>query len=426
MINFTNCKEELNNYKGSEKKKTLIYDGKKYLVKFPDPIREKNKNISYINNAFSEYIGSNIFKMVGFPTQNTIIGVYKYNEKEKIVCACEDFTNSNKVLYEFENLALSTNPDKKIETELTDILNVLDENNIINIPKIREKFWDMFVIDSLIGNTDRHNGNWGFLVDIKTNKIEFAPIYDCGSCLNPMIDDDEIKKLQDNDIKNLAINCYSCLKENSKKINYMTYIKECKNEECNKAILRVFKNIKIDEINKQYEEVNQQILELAQQGLDTTYIGGELAWPVPGYTRITSKYAMRVHPITGQYKLHTGVDIGAPMGANFVAANDGVVVKAGPNTAYGNMVIIDHGGGISTLYAHGSEILVEVGQTVKRGDAILKVGSTGYSTGPHAHFEVRINGVTTDPLPYITNGVVPGQSNTEENSNIVDNANTTN
>ena len=194
--------------------------------------------------------------MVGFPTQNTIIGVYKYNEKEKIVCACEDFTNSNKVLYEFENLALSTNPDKKIETELTDILNVLDENNIINIPKIKEKFWDMFVIDSLIGNTDRHNGNWGFLVDIKTNKIEFAPIYDCGSCLNPMIDDDEIKKLQDNDIKNLAINCYSCLKENGKKINYMTYIKECKNEECNKAILRVFKNIKIDEINKFIDEIS--------------------------------------------------------------------------------------------------------------------------------------------------------------------------
>lgn len=250
MINFTNCKEKLNNYKGSEKKKTLIYENKKYLVKFPDPIREKNKNISYINNAFSEYIGSNIFKIVGFPTQNTILGIYKYNEKEKIVCACEDFTDSNKTLYEFENLALSTNPDKKIETELSDILNVLDENKIIYSTKIKEKFWDMFIIDALIGNTDRHNGNWGFLVDNKTNKIEFAPIYDCGSCLNPMIDDDEIKKLQDNDIKNLAINCYSCLKENGKKINYMTYIKECKNEECNKAILRVFKNIKIDEINK--------------------------------------------------------------------------------------------------------------------------------------------------------------------------------
>lgn len=181
---------------------------------------------------------------------------------------------------------------------------------------------------------------------------------------------------------------------------------------------------KIDEINQQYEIVNQQILALSQQGIDTEYIGGELAWPVPGYTRITSKYAMRVHPITGQYKLHTGVDIGAPMGANFVAANDGTVVKAGMNAAYGNMVIIDHGGGISTLYAHGSEILVEVGQTVKRGDAILKVGSTGYSTGPHAHFEVRINGATTDPLPYITNGLIPGENNTSENT--VENTNTEN
>ncbi len=178
---------------------------------------------------------------------------------------------------------------------------------------------------------------------------------------------------------------------------------------------------KIDEINKQYEEVNQQILALAQQGIDTAYIGGELAWPVPGYTRITSKYAMRVHPITGQYKLHTGVDIGAPMGANFVAANDGIVVKAEMNSAYGNMVIIDHGGGISTLYAHGSEILVQVGQSVKRGEAILKVGSTGYSTGPHAHFEVRINGVTTDPLPYITNGLIPGEENNSEKSQNTEN-----
>ena len=125
---------------------------------------------------------------------------------------------------------------------------------------------------------------------------------------------------------------------------------------------------------------------------------------------------MRVHPITGQYKLHTGVDISAPIGANFVAANDGIVTKAEYNTAYGNMVIIDHGGGISTLYAHGSEILVTVGQTVKRNEAILKVGSTGYSTGPHAHFEVRINGVVTNPIEYITNGVIPESQNDNENT----------
>jgi murein DD-endopeptidase MepM/ murein hydrolase activator NlpD len=127
-----------------------------------------------------------------------------------------------------------------------------------------------------------------------------------------------------------------------------------------------------------------------------------MAWPVPGYTTITSKYGMRTHPITGVYKLHSGVDISAPTGTNFIAAADGVVTKATYNTAYGNMVMIDHGGGISTLYAHGSEIMVQVGQEVKKNDVVLKVGSTGYATGPHAHFEVRINGSTVEPLDYIT------------------------
>lgn len=167
----------------------------------------------------------------------------------------------------------------------------------------------------------------------------------------------------------------------------------------------------IDEYNTRFAEINNEILKSAMEGIDTQYIGGELAWPVPGYTRISSEYGMRTHPITGVYKLHTGVDISAPLGANFIAANDGIVTKAEYNSAYGNMVIIDHGGGVSTLYAHGSEILVLVGQVVKRGEAVLKVGSTGYSTGPHAHFEVRLNGIVTNPMPYITNGLVPGTQN---------------
>lgn len=168
---------------------------------------------------------------------------------------------------------------------------------------------------------------------------------------------------------------------------------------------------KLEEYNKVLAEVNNQLVELAKNEIDTAYIGGELAWPVPGYTKISSPYGMRTHPITKIYKLHTGVDISAPMGANFVAANDGVVVKAEYNIAYGKMVVIDHGGGISTLYAHGSEFLVNAGDTVKRNQAVLKVGSTGYSTGAHAHFEVRKNGTVTNPMPYITNGIVP---NSEE------------
>lgn len=249
MIDFTNAIEEFNNYKGSEKKKTLIYDNKKYLVKFPDPVREKNKNISYINNAFSEYIGSNIFKICGFKVQNTILGKYNYNGKEKIVCACEDFTDNEHILYEFENLALSTNPDKKIETELNDIMEVIEESKMIHTEETKQKFWDMFVIDSLIGNTDRHNGNWGFLLNKNTGEVKFSPIYDCGSALNPMLEDKEIEKINETELKNLAINCYSCLRENGKKINYMTYMKQKKNKECNNAIKRLFLNINIDEMN---------------------------------------------------------------------------------------------------------------------------------------------------------------------------------
>ena len=158
----------------------------------------------------------------------------------------------------------------------------------------------------------------------------------------------------------------------------------------------------ISEYQEQILNVEKEIRLLSIASVGTEYIGGIMDWPVPGYTRITSQYGMRTHPITGVYKLHTGVDIGAPIGADFIAANDGLVVKAEYNVAYGNMVVLDHGGGVTTLYAHGSEILVEVGQVVTKGTSILKVGSTGYSTGPHAHFEVRENGEYKEPLEYIT------------------------
>lgn len=248
MIDFTNASEELNNYKGSEKKKTMIYKNKKYLVKFPDPIREKNKNISYINNAYSEYIGSNIFKLVGFKVQNTILGKYIYNGKEKIVCACEDFTDENNILYEFGSLALSTNPEKKIDTELKDIIDVIKEEKLINTQDTIKKFWQMFIVDALIGNPDRHNENWGFLFNKNTKEATFSPIYDCGSCLNPILEDEDLQKINDTELKNLAINCYSCLKQNGKKINFINYIKEMQNEDCNQAIKDIFAKINLESI----------------------------------------------------------------------------------------------------------------------------------------------------------------------------------
>lgn len=176
----------------------------------------------------------------------------------------------------------------------------------------------------------------------------------------------------------------------------------------------------IDEYNKQVNEIEAEIRLLALNNLSEDYIGGAFVWPIPGHTSLTSLYGMRVHPITKAYKLHTGIDVSAGIGTSFVAAANGVVSKATFNTAYGNMVIIDHGGGVQTLYAHGSEIMVQVGDEVKAGDEVLKVGSTGYSTGPHAHFEIRINGQTVNPLDYLldTNKILSNKQNTEATQNL--------
>lgn len=123
---------------------------------------------------------------------------------------------------------------------------------------------------------------------------------------------------------------------------------------------------------------------------------GSLMCPVSGC--VTSSFGYRVHPITHKYKLHTGVDLAAPMGTPVHAAADGTVTIAGRMPAYGLEVVIDHGGHVSTLYGHNSRLLVSVGDVVKRGQVIAKSGSTGWSTGPHVHFEKRVNGKPVNPL----------------------------
>lgn len=135
---------------------------------------------------------------------------------------------------------------------------------------------------------------------------------------------------------------------------------------------------------------------------------GVMAWPVPGFYRVSSPYGYRIHPIFGTRKLHTGIDVGRDGGrsidgAAIVASGDGEVIYAGYRGGYGNTVMVDHGNGVVTLYAHqrSGGIRVGVGQRVSKGDTIGTVGSTGYSTGPHLHFEVRVNGAPVDPMPYL-------------------------
>ena len=131
------------------------------------------------------------------------------------------------------------------------------------------------------------------------------------------------------------------------------------------------------------------------------YSGGRLSWPVPGHYGISSPFGYRVHPIFGTKKYHSGIDIPAPTGTPIVAAADGIVIEAQSKGGYGNAVIIAHPGGISTLYGHNSSLVVSAGQSVKRGQIIARAGSTGYSTGPHCHFEVRVGGGAVNPMSYL-------------------------
>ena len=165
-----------------------------------------------------------------------------------------------------------------------------------------------------------------------------------------------------------------------------------------------------ESLQKQYDAAKKEADAISEtikvlQSQNTQYIGGAMCWPSQASTRITSPFGWRYLSLLGGRNYHTGVDIGAAGGTNILAANSGKVIKAGWNNSYGYMVMVDHGGGIVTLYAHSSKLLVKTGDVVTRGQAIALIGSTGMSTGNHLHFEVRVNGKYQNPLNYITPSV---------------------
>lgn len=260
IIDFTDLPRRNKMYAGANGGKiSVIYEGVQYMLKFP-PHAVKNENMSYSNSCFSEYLGCQIYECIGIPVQRTLLGTYTVKGVEKIVVACGDFTEPGITLQDFASLKNQMIDSERngYGTELSDILLTFEEQTSIDRKVLTERFWDMFIVDALIGNWDRHNGNWGFLYNAHTDEMKLAPVYDCGSSLYPQADDNIMEAvLTDKNELNYRIFEIptSAIMVNGKKIKYYEFISSLQNEDCNCALERILFRIDMKKINAIIKEM---------------------------------------------------------------------------------------------------------------------------------------------------------------------------
>lgn len=249
---FTNCKELRKGYEGaSGGKKCLVIDGEPYMVKFP-AASKRNPNISYTNSCISEYLGCHVFDSVGIPVQKTMLGTYTTQEgRRKVVVACKDMTRPGVVLQSFiamKNQAVDSSGEGT-GTELANIEEAFQKQTLFDQKVLVERFWDMFIVDALIGNFDRHNGNWGCLYDSTYDTVELAPVFDCGSCLFPQADEDVMKQVLV-DEEALLFRVFSipgsAIRIEGRKISYPEFIGSLSNRDCNNALKRIYPRMDIE------------------------------------------------------------------------------------------------------------------------------------------------------------------------------------
>ncbi len=250
MIDFTNCRKTKKTYEGANGNKICIeYNNEMYMLKFP-AVPSKNREMSYSNSCISEYIGCHIFEMLDIPVQKTILGKYR-GTKDKIVVACGDLEKDGYVLKNFASLknTVIDSTHNGYGTELQDILDSIDLQQYMDPLTLKARFWDMFIVDALIGNFDRHNGNWGFLYNNETDDFKLAPVYDCGSCLYPQADKDLVLTIL-NSTKEIHNRVYnfptSAIKIKDKKINYREYLLSTDDQDCIDSIIKLVPKINLE------------------------------------------------------------------------------------------------------------------------------------------------------------------------------------
>lgn len=238
-------------YSGAERKAQLTINGNRYIMKY-----QKNSEIGKVYNHVSEYLGSHVFELLGIPVQETILGTYKGEN----VVLLKNFCGDGEILVHFNDVGESSlEEDKEMyQYSYEDIQDMLISNKkLTNVQETVDRFWDMFIIDALNGNFDRHGGNWGFIK--KDNKYRIAPVYDNGSSMYPKLNSDErIRNVLDS-LEEIEKRIYqfptSHIKLNGRKSSYYEVINSLAFEECNNALKRICPKIDMSKIDKLIDSI---------------------------------------------------------------------------------------------------------------------------------------------------------------------------
>ena len=291
----------------SGSKKGIIIDGERWFLKYPKSTKSMQVvGMSYTTAPISEYIGSHIYSLLGFETHDTKLGI----RDGKIVVACKDFLNKNETILDYNSIKndynetiekelekLPSSTNNHLEEDLEEIIIVMKNNTYFEkVSELKDRFWDMFIVDAFINNNDRNANNWGLILNYDTMKLRISPVYDNGAAFYSKSSDEKIESiLQDNFKMRQVIydSCVSSFARNGKVINPLKFIEKMDNEECNKALLRVFPKIDMDCIKEIFDNIPLKYNDLSV----LSYEQRELY-----YKSLEYKYEKVLEPVYSQLK----------------------------------------------------------------------------------------------------------------------------
>lgn len=253
-------------------KKGVIIDNNRWFLKYPKSTKSMDvMGLSYSTTPLSEYLGSHIYKSIGLDTHDTRLGI----ANGKVVVACKDFLDSNEIIIDYnmikneydENIEmaiehLSSSSNISSDHNLEEVLLIMEQNLYFkSFPELKDRFWDMFVIDAFISNNDRNEGNWGLVLNKDTNELRLSPVFDNGASFYNKSSDEKLSSIYNDEVKfrqSVYESSISIYNFNGKIINPLKYIESMNNIECNNAILRIVPKINIDEIKCIFDEIPEE------------------------------------------------------------------------------------------------------------------------------------------------------------------------